>query len=253
MAYLSSPAMYRGGKYKYLDYLLPLFPESRTYIEVFGGMGSIMWNKRPISYRNVYNDLDSRLVCIFEAIRDDADELIRRLYYTPDSREEFETAIRKLNSNECTDKIEKARCCMPHKNIIDPIAEFIIENKVLIENMPADKLIKKANAKSGNDVFMYIDPPYFASSESLGDLYGLEFTLDDHETVLKLANESSHKIAISNYHSELYDDYLRGWILDEFDVVSFGYAGVKGEKKMLRKECVWRNYEIDRLEQVALF
>ena len=278
---IQSPSQYRGGKYKHLDFLLPLMPVSHTYIELFGGMGSIMWNKRPVSCHNVYNDLDSRLVCVFECIRDHHEELGRRLKYTPHSREEFNNAVEKLVNEDFDDKIDKARCSIFvlnanvyksfgrlqknafsgslnkkldrvgdfHPRILSVIAGFLLDNKVLIENMKAEDLLVKAE-KNADEAFIYIDPPYLASREDEGDAYGLIMYEEDHEELLKVVKASRHKIAVSNYHSELYDDMLSGWYLDEHDTWTHGAAG---HDKSMKTECLWRNYEIKPIVQEVLF
>ena len=279
---IQSPAQYRGGKYKHLDFLLPLMPVSNTYIELFGGMGSIMWNKRPISSHNVYNDLDSRLVCIFEVIRDDHEELGRRLKYTPHSRKEFENAVEKLQNDDFKDKIDKARCAIYvlnfnvyksfgrlnkntfsgslnrnldrigdfHPRAISVVAGFILENKVLIENLPALDLLAKVE-RYAHDAFIYIDPPYLASRGDDGDLYGMDaMSEDDHAELLSKVVTLDQKIAVSNYHSDVYDDMLSGWILDEHDTWTHGAAG---HGKTIKTECLWRNYEINARVQEELF
>ena len=42
------------------DKLMPLFPEHKTYVEVFGGSGAILINKKP-SEIEVYNDIEDAL------------------------------------------------------------------------------------------------------------------------------------------------------------------------------------------------
>lgn len=55
------PIPWFGGKQLMSGRLLPLFPEHRTYVEVFGGAGALLFGKNP-SAVEVYNDLDSDLV-----------------------------------------------------------------------------------------------------------------------------------------------------------------------------------------------
>ena len=64
-----TPFGYFGGKYFMIDNLIPLFPSHKTYVEVFGGSGTILINKSP-SKVEVYNDIDGELYNFFKVIAD---------------------------------------------------------------------------------------------------------------------------------------------------------------------------------------
>lgn len=84
---------YHGGKWRLAPWILSFFPEHRTYVEPFGGGGSVLMRKRP-TYAEVYNDLDGEVVNVFRVLRDteNADALERALRLTPFAREEFKNA-----------------------------------------------------------------------------------------------------------------------------------------------------------------
>ena len=68
---MRSPICWLGGKGLLVKKLLPLVPEHRIYVEVFGGGASLLLAKDPaVSEVEVYNDLDSRLVNLFEVLRE---------------------------------------------------------------------------------------------------------------------------------------------------------------------------------------
>jgi len=77
---------YLGGKQALVPKLLPLIPEHIAYVEVFGGAAALLLNKPP-SPIEVYNDLDSELVNLFEVIRDDVDAFLKRADWLLYSRE----------------------------------------------------------------------------------------------------------------------------------------------------------------------
>jgi DNA adenine methylase len=81
-----------GGKYSHLDWLLPLLSKTTHYCEPFGGSAAVLINKEP-SPVETYNDIDGELVNFFRVLRDEKNELIRAITFTPFSRREFELAI----------------------------------------------------------------------------------------------------------------------------------------------------------------
>jgi DNA adenine methylase len=101
-----------GGKFSQLDWLLPLLPPCKHFVDVFGGSGAVVMN-RPPSPLETYNDLDKDVVHFFRVIRDPTklQELLRQLELTPYSREERTMAHLSLHrpESEELDEIERAR------------------------------------------------------------------------------------------------------------------------------------------------
>jgi DNA adenine methylase len=108
---ISSFAWY-GGKFSQLDWLLPLLPPCKHFVDVFGGSGAVVMNRSP-SPIETYNDLDKDVVHFFRVIRDPTklQELLRQLELTPYSREERTLAHLSLHrpESEDLDEIERAR------------------------------------------------------------------------------------------------------------------------------------------------
>jgi len=77
-----------GGKLSHLDWLLPLLPACDHYCEPYCGGASVLLNREPSPVETI-NDLDGEIVCFFRVLRDQPEELIRRLLLTPYSREEY--------------------------------------------------------------------------------------------------------------------------------------------------------------------
>ena len=89
---LSRPALrWHGGKWLLGPWILSHFHAHRVYVEPFGGGGSVLLRK-PRSYAEIYNDLDSDVVNFFRVARDRGDELRRLLFMTPFARDEFVSA-----------------------------------------------------------------------------------------------------------------------------------------------------------------
>lgn len=69
---ITRPALrYHGGKFRVAPWVLGLMPPHGSYIEPYGGGGSILLRK-PRVRNEVYNDLDQRVVNFFRVLRDPA-------------------------------------------------------------------------------------------------------------------------------------------------------------------------------------
>ena len=94
---------YYGGKWNLAPWIIKHFPPHINYIEPCGGAASVLLRK-PRSTIETYNDLDGNVVNFFRVLRDNPDELIRKIQLTPYAREEYN-----LSRVPCDDPIERAR------------------------------------------------------------------------------------------------------------------------------------------------
>lgn len=97
---------YPGSKWRLAEWIIEHFPpdyEKMIYLEPFVGSGAVFFNKRPSGVETI-NDLESEIVNVFAVLRDQPEELKRKLELTPYSREEYDLAF-----EPCEDSVERAR------------------------------------------------------------------------------------------------------------------------------------------------
>lgn len=258
---------YYGAKQYHLDFILPLLPKAKIYVEPFHGACSVFLNRRPISHVNVLNDKDNYLHNLFKVLRNDNQALIDKLKLTPYSRQEF-IECRKLDA---TCKIELARQTLVtiffgffhttratdnnqwRKSIVKNLArtfetyrdmlkmiEPIIKHAHL-DNRDAIKVI--SDYQNEPDALFYVDPPYLPETRDKGstEIYGLEMTNEQHTELLYKLNEVKGKVAISGYHNELYDRLLKDW--QQHEKKTKTRMGTKDAKRTERIEVLYTNYK----------
>lgn len=103
-----SPINWYGGKYYMASKICELIPEHKTYVEVFGGGGHLLFKKNK-SEIEVYNDIDEGLYNFFSLLRnhEKAGKLKLLLDLSPHSRQEFYES--RDTWRDETDEIERVR------------------------------------------------------------------------------------------------------------------------------------------------
>lgn len=266
---ISRPAIrYHGGKFRLAPWVVGFFPPHMTYVEPFGGAAGVLIRK-PISYAEVYNDLDGDIVNFFRVLRDESQclQLERALALTPYAREEFESAWKQV-----ADPVERARRTAIRAQMgfgsagatkgctgfrIDcrrkygtsqhlwqeysaSIASIGLRfSGVLIENRPAIEVIKQHDAP---DTLLYVDPPYMHECRVMrvdsggSGAYRHEMTDGDHEQLLEALTGSASMIVLSGYDTPLYAKKLVGWSHYER-----GSRISSGRGSAVRIESIWTN------------
>ena len=261
-----------GGKFSHLDWLLPLLPKCHHFCEPFGGSAAVLLNREP-SPVETYNDIDGDVVTFFRVLRDQPEELIEKLVFTPFSREEFKKAYEMRGRKDLSD-VERARlffiraeqvriglaqtstagrwawCKLTSRrgmsgaisrwlnriNALWTVAERL--RRVQIENRDGFEVILKYDSPQ---TLFYLDPPY--PHDSRGDInaYGYEMTEIDHEKLADTLRSVQAKVAISGYLSpltkKLYDDWTR------IDAPTRIIHSVKKP----RTESLWINYSLEEI------
>lgn len=251
---------YPGSKWRISGKIVERIPEHHTYLEPYFGSGAVFFSKEPSAIEMI-NDLDDNVPNLFCCIRDDPERLAAIVAAIPYSRYEYERAF---YASDETDDYKRAAnflttCWQGHgfrtngyragwKNDVhgresmyalrnwynlpeDILAVAERLRCVQIDSRPAMEVIRRFNYP---DVFMYIDPPYLLKTRTAKQ-YKHEMTEADHEKLLLALKETSAKVMISGYESDLYNNLLKGWHKEQFQ----SHAEYGGS----RVETVWMNYD----------
>jgi DNA adenine methylase len=244
------PALrWHGGKFMLARWIISHMPSHRTYLEPFGGAASVLLRKAP-SYAEVVTDLDLRLQEYFSVLRDPETyaQLKRALTYTPFHEREF-LDIRD-GKIEADTAVERARhlCVMAFmshgSDSLMPRGRPSFRSSITRagstpsldwSNLPdgmdaiherlrrvtwlAVDAFDAIDKYEGDDVLVYVDPPYHRSTRSQkmvkGEFYhgyAHEFDGDaEHERLLQRLLASPSMVMLSGYRCELYDDLLAPW------------------------------------------
>ena len=227
---IKSPLRYPGGKNRAVQTIAGLIPEFNEFREPFLGGGSVfVYLKQCYPKRKFWiNDLYSELIKFWETSNKDVYSLIDKIYEWRDTyhngKELYHFLKRNINS---FNNLEQAAAFFIYNRItfsgttlsggysesafkerftessIQRLISFAkVINGSMITNYDYEELLKK----EGENVFIFLDPPYFSSTQSA--LYGKNGNLHkrfDHERFAKNMKKCRHKWLIT------YDDnkYIR--------------------------------------------
>jgi DNA adenine methylase len=273
---------YVGGKGTHLSTLLPLIPQTHTYVEPYGGAASVLLNRRP-STIEVFNDLNDNLVNLFQVIRDPdtAEDFQARVEATLYSRAEFHEAVRitvhgtedrvlrawatyvvhnlgisgKLHtsngnwSRSRDQRLNTARWWRKYERIAQVHDRF---RHVQIESRDALQVIETWD--SARTTF-YLDPPYVLETRGDRGYYQFEQPEDHHRQLVDLLLEVEGCVVLSGYEHPVYDRLGgHGWVKTAYSQAAVMRVAQKDGEKPDRIEVVWRNPRcVEHGAQMPLF
>lgn len=270
---MRSPLRYFGSKFRLIPELLALLPTHECWTEVFGGGAGLTIAKQP-SPVETYNDLYGDIVQFFRVLQDPtrAQELHRRAWFTPYSREWFESM--RDSVEEPADEIDRAYRFMvvnrmafggwsgdPGKkrpswsysttlnradmaasvdvwqggvDMLLPVCERL--RNVQIENLDFRDLVRRYD-QSDNGLF-YFDPPYHPAVRVRGG-YRHEMTDADHRDLTDLCLSLKGMGILSGYRYDPIHGPLEaaGWERRDFETRVF--CSGKAARKNRRVESIW--------------
>lgn len=223
-----APMKYPGCKFDVLDEILPYLPYRGSFVEVFGGSGVVLMNRKS-SKLEVFNDRYAGVCAFYRVVRDRkaCQALCERLELTIHSREEWEWCTRTWDSDQVSD-VERAarwyysiqysflgqrrsfaRITSPTSGVAGTLNRKIpgfwnihqrLRN-VQIENLDWRKCLHDYDC---DECVFYLDPPYLNADTSS---YDLTMTQADHREMLDTIMNLKGYVALSGYPNTLYDEY----------------------------------------------
>ena len=259
--------------------LLPLIPKHRTYVEVFGGAGALLFAK-PRSAVEVYNDIDSGLVNLYRVLRDPESfqQLYKKAVLTPYSREEFYAMRETWNQTE--DPVERAyrfyvvarmsfsgifgrpwtlAVAQSSRGISSVVRKYLSAlerlpkihqrlSVVQIEHLDFRRIFQLYDSP---ETFFYLDPPYVLETRH-SEEYTHEMSLEDHRELVDILLKIQGRALLSGYQHEVYGPLEEaGWarvdkVTNCFAAGRTRAAGLQGRgsctHKQRRTESLWFNY-----------
>ena len=261
---------YIGGKSFLASWVISHFPkdyQEKTYVEVFGGGGWVLFKKEP-SFLEIYNDLNKNIVNLFRVIRDKFPEFTHKAEWSLHSREMFQEAVSKGKDDKFIDEIESAinysirrvqsfsgsgstwgYQIQALKKASGKWAPFLKRlplinarlKKVQIECLDFEKLIKKYDSEN---TFFYLDPPYI-DAEHYYNVNGVNFTHEDHFRLAKILRKIKGKFVLSYYDNPLVYELYPGCRIEKKSSVKHSEVmtrNVKNKKKQKVTELLVLNY-----------
>lgn len=261
---LHSPVRYYGGKAGMVNELMTLFPPEDSYdtfIEGFGGGGSLTLAVPRTNKMEIYNDLGQNIYSLYKVIADK--EMFARLKeklditpYSEQLREEYKEALK----NPKISIIERAfmyfyvnrtsfngtgaftMALIKRRNMAKSTSDYLSAidslpaiherlSTVVISHKNIFEILRKFNT---SNVFMYLDPPYVPDTRVAKNAYEVEMTAEEHEQMAKMLAETDAKILLSGYDNEIYRRILE----PKFSRIE-SYSPLAHTGKM---EIIWKNY-----------
>lgn len=233
--------IYRGNKYRLLDWLLPKLPKLPRYIEPFGGTAAVLLNRPPVDFE-IYNDFEPHWRDLLHLIQTDVEALTEYIEWCPYARAEYEraqrrTAVGKLaraagwylrhsisygaRGNWFQQGAEAAPQVRSYREDykIWPTLQTRLRG-VGIFSVSYEQLFRDHDTE---DTLWYCDPPYLGTQ----GFYQCDFELADHHRFLHAVQQLKGHVVVSHFAHPLYED--QPWDERYYQDRPAALSGVEGE------------------------
>ena len=271
MTGLRAPLSWAGGKSQrngLCEWIAGNLPYTRAYVEPFAGMLAVLLARRRSGVELV-NDVDDNVVAFWRAVRDDCDELCRRVEATPASRVDFNAAHAALTDPD-TETMERAwaltvclgQCFTPNLErltwrqnwatrtsrsltwsrvpgrvgaLADRLAGVVIEHRDALDVLECEVADPRTT--------IYCDPPYGASAARSAAAFYVAGV--DRPAMLDILRGAVAQVAVSGYPGDTWEALEGyGWHRSEMGLLSpMSAMASDGDVALARRvEVLWTNY-----------
>lgn len=226
---MKTPITYYGGKLSLWHHIGPMIPKHMVYTEVFFGGGTVFWSKNPAKNETINDRLDY-VINFYRVIQNSFRPLKLLIDQSLMSRSTHRQAYRIL-MNRDSNRIVRAwafwYCSnmsfsqkigggMKYSNDVSVAPAIVLKNKkreftdLLVErientSIENDDALRVLTSRDVKDSFHYLDPPYVGAD--MGHYKG--YKESDYIDLLDVMSDLNGKFIMSNYRSDLLDDYVK--------------------------------------------
>jgi len=239
---IRSPLRYPGGKSKVTEQIVALIPEFSEYREPFVGGGVVhqveKWHKTHRDGKKLHRWLIDNLPTLTPLEKASAFFALNRMTFsgTTESGGYSEQGFQKRFTTSSIDRLCKL-------------------DKVLRGTKITNLDYQEAVEAEGEDVFIFLDPPYYSATKSA--LYGKNGELHkrfDHERFANVMRKCKHKWLITYDDSDYVRDLFSFAHIKDWDI-TYGMRNITDESDQLEQELFIANYPLvlPKERQIALF
>lgn len=207
---------YMGGKFYLLKHILNLLDYSKTcYVELFGGSGKVLLNKKPHKVE-IYNDFDYNLYTLFKVVQNEEtfskfkEKLDNFLYMEKmfydwralEPKDDVERAVKFyiLYNASFAGQLESFGYSFSH-NIASTFSNKLKGLSVIKERLRNVTILNRdykdvlESLKDKTDVMLYADPPYYGTES----YYNVSFPKEEHYKLAEYLNQAKYSVLLSYY------------------------------------------------------
>jgi len=269
---IKSPLRYPGGKSRALKQILPIIPKFKEFREPMVGGGSIFFALKKLNPDCKFwiNDVNKELFLFWKYLKEEPEKMIKEISklkeeYNKDGKKlyeilfsmksDFGRAVRFFILNRITFSGLSESGGYSEQAFKTRFTDSSIErlkkaSKVLQNTKITNEDYEKIILKEGEDVFIFLDPPYYSTKKS--KLYGKKGQLHEdfnHKRFAEIMRKSKHKFIIT------YDDSPEIRRLFSFAHIypwrlQYGMNNYKQKKAKKGNELFISNFKIQNLKKV---
>jgi DNA adenine methylase len=269
---IKSPLRYPGGKTRAVKKIIPRIPRFKEFREPFVGGGSVFISVKqrvPNDISFWINDLNYDLYCFWSQIKENSERMITEVqrYYDEwdDGRalfsfltnahrkwSDFEKGVRFFVLNRITFSGTVESGGYSTQSFKRRFTQSSIERLKRLHELLANVKVtpydyEKVVNRTGEDVFIFLDPPYFSTTDSR--LYGKNGDLHtsfNHERFAKVMKKCPHKFLITYDDSPEVKELFDFATIEEWSI-QYGMNNYKQNSAKRGKELFISNYETENV------